>query len=77
MTGPISEHQAEAVLAFLRDCQAIAAVKFYQGRADLARIWVMRWLARLLDCLASGVSPEQAVGACRPAQFSPLRQGDI
>ena len=77
MSTPISEEQAGAVVAFLRDCQAIAAVKFYQGRADLARIWVMRWLSRLLDCLASGVSPEQAVATCRPAQFSPLRQGII
>jgi len=73
----ITEEQADQVLAFLRDCQAIAAVLFYQGRTDPARIWVMRWLGRLLDCLASGVSPEQAVAACRPAKFSPLRAGGV
>lgn len=71
----ITESQAGAVVAFLRDCQAIAARRFYAGKQDQAAAFVMRWIGLLLDCHAAGVAPDQSVAACRNTQASPLRMG--
>lgn len=73
----ITEPQAQMVTAYLRDVQAIAARDFYRGDRDKAAGWMMRWLGVLLDAHASGVSPAQAVAACRSNKFSPLRMGKI